>query len=239
MTALPLCEVSPATVGTVEDWRQQHPSWLYSALLTGHLRHHEQITEDWPLDDVLPGRLPLPSGRLVVGDPYLVEPDHAPLERPLPRGEHEVLVARARVAAGRRRNAAALLITGERPITTWEAPPTGCEVGAATACFADVGALSALVAAVAEDEDPLSRALDADDPDAPVVCAPPATGAVPVAAFGSGWGEGTYPIWLGLAADGSVSVVMVDFLLARDPWTREEPRGEEHTSIWKRLRRRT
>lgn len=101
-------------------------------------------------------------------------------------------------------------------------------------------------------DDPISTGLGVNDGAmAGATCIPPSEGALAVAAFHSGWGDGVYPTWLGHAADGSVSVVMTDFLVATDPWSRDpepttrepdtaaEPAAAEQParprSLWRRL----
>lgn len=77
-------------------------------------------------------------------------------------------------------------------------------------------------------EDPLSKVLHSNPPRGDnAVCTAPSEGALPVAAMFSGWGDGTYPVWFGHAADGSVSVVLMDFLVAGDPWTAQALEEEE------------
>ena len=67
-------------------------------------------------------------------------------------------------------------------------------------------------------EDPISRALvdDKIGTDSAAIVAPEA-GAVPVALFSSGWGDGSYPTWLGLSGRGDIVAAVTDFLLTADP----------------------
>lgn len=86
-------------------------------------------TCDHPLEIQELGVLPLPTGRLVACDPYLLAADARPLQQPLPPGDYPVLAAWALVSPERPRNAAAVLVLGSAPITSWsmsrtEDPPS-------------------------------------------------------------------------------------------------------------------
>lgn len=234
---LPAAPDGPTPVADQEGWLQAHPTWLYGAIRAGSLGD-ERDQEAWPIEVREVGALPLPSGRLVLCDPIIVEVDHPPMSTALPVGEYPVAVARARVGEDHHRTAAALLVLGQEPVARWamarpdgDAPDDWAEIGdftgygvdAGTGAFADAEALADLERTMREDEgmleDPISTALhDDEDNDTGAVVAAPREGALAVAAFESGWGDGVYPTWIGHAADDSVSVVMTDFLLAGDPW---------------------
>jgi len=104
---------------------------------------------------------------------------------------------------------------------------TGFGVDAGTGCLASPLAMADVAEVLNDDEgmleDPLSEAVESDL-DAGVLA--PRPGALPVAVFSSGWGDGLYPTWLGLAADGSVAVAMVDLLIFTDPFTSPEDDGD-------------
>ncbi len=91
-------------------------------------------------------------------------------------------------------------------------------------------------------EDPLSEVVESDL-DAGVLA--PKPGALQVAVFSSGWGDGVYPTWLGMAADGSVAVAVVDLLIFTGPFTSSEDESEPAGSpagrcgFWTRLLRRS
>lgn len=130
--ALPPCHVTPAEVHSAQEWRQQHPSWLYSAVLSGHLRDHgaphehryhrdHQVPRDLPLTLDELNRLPWPFGDPVDDDPDLAALDFSPFADELPDGEHPAFVARTQ--SGTDRDAAAVLfVAGTAPITTWDLP---------------------------------------------------------------------------------------------------------------------
>jgi hypothetical protein len=239
---LPSCSILP--VGTVRDgadWQQQHPSWLLRAL-------HESSIVDRPDQrsyaiSVHPiGSIPLPTGQLVACDPYLVQAAQPAFLQPVPAGDHPVLVAMATITDDQRRTLAALVLLGTDPlpaVTSWQLGRTeeatgdplaigefvGFPVDAGTGCFAGPAAIDDLLVAMAQDEgmleDRLSTALELSPLEAAV--ASPQPGGPAVAAFRSGWGDGAYPTWIGLSADGRPVLAMTDFLLFTDPW---EPADE-------------
>ncbi len=238
-TSLPTCTVAPGPVArSAREWQQQHPTWLYAGLLAGtvadrtstsHERHEVAVDEL--------GTVPLPDGRLVACDPYVGGAGAAPFRTLLPRGEHPAYLARTRITDDHWRVMAVVLATGPGPVSSWsmgrvgeEVLPTkageytGFGVDAGTGCLASPLAMPDVAEVLDDDEgmleDPLSVAVFESDLDAGVVA--PRPGALPVAVFSSGWGDGVYPTWLGLAADGSVAVAMVDLMVLNDPFASPE-----------------
>lgn len=221
---------------SAREWQQQHPTWLYAGLITGAVADRTSTSRerhDVAVDEL--GRVPLPDGRLVACDPSVGGADAAPFRTLLPLGEHPAYLARTRIAHDHWRVLAAVLRTGPGPVASWamarvgvEALPvrareyTGFGVDAGTGCLASPLAMSDVAEVLDDDEgmleDPLSVMVFESDLDAGV--AAPRPGALPVAVFSSGWGDGVYPTWLGLAADGSVAVAvaMVDLMVLNDPF---------------------
>jgi hypothetical protein len=239
--ALPACSVSlSATITSGAQWHQQRPTWVYQAFGAGSITDHsERGAEPHPVSMVTLGSIPLPDGRLVACDPYLADQDEKPFLRPVPAGVHPVSVAVATIDADHARVMAALISFGAlaqppAPIVEWELGRTdpaatgamgigefvGYAVEAGTGCFASPAAISDLSVAMRSDdgmlEDPVSEAIDSTPFEAAV--ASPREGGAALAAFRAGWGDGTYPTWFGLTADGSASVALTDFLLFADPW---------------------
>jgi hypothetical protein len=239
--ALPACSVSlSATITSGAQWHQQRPTWVYQAFGAGSITDHsERGAEPHPVSMVTLGSIPLPDGRLVACDPYLADQDEKPFLRPVPAGVHPVSVAVATIDADHARVMAALISFGAlaeppAPIVEWELGRTdpaatgamgigefvGYAVEAGTGCFASPAAISDLSVAMRSDdgmlEDPVSEAIDSTPFEAAV--ASPREGGPALAAFRAGWGDGTYPTWFGLSADGSASVALTDFLLFADPW---------------------
>jgi len=240
LPALDAPRLAPGAVATTgEEWRQEHPSWVYQALLDGqqaerpHARGPEGRTYAVAVHAL--GEVPLPDGRVVACDPLTADAVWTrALEQVVAPGTHPAGVGVVTIDEGHRRPGTLFLVTGSAPIVRWELgtftpdadvaalPPGeffgyGVDAGTGALCSPDV---VAVLDEVGEEddgalEDPLNVALDASDVDA--ACVAPREGALAVAACRSGWGDGSYATWIGHAADGSVSVVMSDFDLLRDP----------------------
>jgi hypothetical protein len=168
--------------------------------------------------------LRLPSGRLVAADPgwlgtrlepftVAVEPGAYPVTLAVVRFEDEP--AQQRVAAGR-------LTIYEGPVATWELALRpgkdprllgddefyGFGVDTGTACFHDA-AVAATMAGI--DADALERLRSQQ----PVEVLDPGSGANLIA-FESGWGDGSYPTWIGRTAAGQVACFVADMLVLHD-----------------------
>lgn len=187
----------------------------------------EYVIEVHPLDDAV-----LPTGRVVGCDP-LVYPEAEPYTTAVPPGTYPV---RAWVAVlhqdgqeWQRRNAALQLVIREEPVVRWEPALTpeddpgtlgaleffGYPVDAGTGTLADVTALRAL--ATWDYERVEDVFIPAESPEVPV---PGAISAVTVEGDGanvitvtSGWGDGAYPTFVGLTADGEVATFVTDFMV--------------------------
>lgn len=226
------------------------PGWLYDAVQSGHLvNSRPEGDQRWPVRVLSIGHIELPDGRLVACDPYIAADAADHFITAVPSGRHEVQVVRAVVGPDHERNAAALLVTGAGAVARWtmgvtdpDAPPPaewdgfiGYAVDSGTGCFASPAGQQAATSVLMEDagmlEDPLSTALEQSPLQA--VVAAPAPDAPDVAVFTSGWGDGMYPTWFGHAEDGTVVLVMTDFLLAADPFTEPQP-PEQKRRWWQR-----
>lgn len=169
------------------------------------------------------GTVRLPSGRLVVTDPGWLKFQKDSLTVPVAPGEYAVRLAIVRFAddPDHVRTAAAKLVIADEPVTTWELALCdgqdprllgdgqfyGFGVDAGMGCFVDAEALAAITDIVEEDYEAL---LGASDEATEVI--DPASGANLIA-FSSGWGDGSYPIWIGRTHDGRVACFVADMLV--------------------------
>ena len=214
----------------------------YTSLTSGGLDDRQAETQKrLPLSLDVIGELNLSDGSLVVADPYVLEEEPRAVRQRLRAGTHVVAVGRATVGPDHDRIAAAVLVSGSDPIETWEMACWpgqdieslgdeeyfGYPVDAGTGCFASPEAAVVAGRALAADggmlEDPISRALlDGKVGTDSAAIVAPEDSAPPVAVFSSGWGDGSYPTWLGLSGEGDVIVAVTDFLLTTDPFAKPE-----------------
>lgn len=180
------------------------------------------------------GTLRMPSGALIACDPgYLqpAEPDASdpatksythqqtrhPFTTTVPPGDYPVVMSRFRWLSGSGPVVAAVKVwVGDGPVDSWEMALRAGEdirvlpdggffgfgVDAGTGCFFDAAAAAALARQTGEfvlaPEE--SKEL-ADD----------ASGANLIA-FSSGWGDGSYPVWIGRTAAGDIACFVADML---------------------------
>ena len=180
------------------------------------------------------GSVTLPSGRLVATDAML--PDGDPFEHTALPGEHPVTLLTVDLPdVGDHRVAAAMLRVAAGDPVRWE-PATlarddagglgpdeafGIAVDSGTAAFMGPEAVEALAdqAAYEPYSDAVTDGLYPDATtmrDAVVVVVDPGSGADAVA-FTTGFGDGWYPVHVGLDADGRPIVFLVDFGLLDAP----------------------
>jgi Protein of unknown function (DUF4241) len=170
------------------------------------------------------GVLHMPTGRLFAVDPswlHLGPPSGvAPFTVSAPPGDYPL--ALALVTWSQTRVAAAKLTVRDEPISSWEMAlrpgqataslPTnhffGVGVDTATIALFDAVALPEMVRR-AEHE---PAAFDIADGNHVVELADPASGAN-VLAFETGWGDGSYPVWIGRTRAGSLACYLVDMLM--------------------------
>jgi hypothetical protein len=173
------------------------------------------------------GLLVLPSDRLVASDAFLI--GAVPFTFAVPAGRHAVSVLRTDFADGDRRIAAAMVRFGAGDPARWELalvashdPATlgpdeifGYGVDSGTGAFTSPEAAAALEGEAAYTSysdgllaampgktlaDPLTASVVVDD-----------TTHANVVAFGSGFGDGAYPSYVGYDRNGQVVVVLTDF----------------------------
>lgn len=234
-----MTELPPQHVRTESPapWWKQRAGWIYSALLEGQLRDHDQ-QEDvrYVLRRESVGTLSLPGGQLVAADPYVMESEPQPFVQQLGRDVAEVITARALIAEGHERIVALILKVRSNPIREWAIATLpgqdvmtlgpegffGYAVDAGTGSFGSPEAMKVAGRVLGADggllEDPVSKALFSDGVGTrSAVLVAPEEGATPIAVCSSGWGDGQYPTWLGLDNSGNVTVAVTDFLLTGDP----------------------
>jgi hypothetical protein len=180
------------------------------------------------------GTLRLPSGALVACDPtYLqpVEPDagewatksysyrqsRQPFTVTVPPGDYPVVLSRFRWLRGSGPIEAAVKVwVSDGPVDSWtmalragEDPRTlpdggffGFGVDAGTGCFFDAAAASALARQTTEFVLGYEQSRELSDD---------ASGANLIA-FHSGWGDGSYPVWIGRTAAGDIACFVADML---------------------------
>jgi len=172
----------------------------------------------------LAGVLHMPTGRLLAVDPswlYLGPPSGvAPFTASVPPGDYPLTLAL--VVWSQTRVAAAKLTVRDEPAASWEMalrpgqdPATlpenhffGVGVDTATIALFDAVALSTMVRRVEEEP----TAFDIAERKRSVELVDPASSAN-VIAFETGWGDGSYPVWIGRTRDGSVACYLVDMLM--------------------------
>jgi len=199
---------------------------------------HRLETGDVAVAEVLPaGVLRLPTGRLVAVDPSWLSPRPPPGIGPftvtVAPGVYPLTLALLRWQD--LRVGAARLTIRDEPVSRWEMavragedlstlPPwysPGFGVDVATIALSHVVALDA--ASRLESSDP--TAFDVWHDDRPVERTELVPGANAIA-FNTGWGDGSYPVWIGRTRDGAVGCFIVDMLMlaapaaaSATPWT--------------------
>lgn len=172
------------------------------------------------------GKLRMPSGRVVAKDPtWFTHVDAFTVT--VPPGEYSVLLSVVRFAGspGHTRVAAAKLVIRDEPSETWEMALLpgqdprllgnqqfyGFGVDAGTGCFYDDSAAEAFSEIM---HDILGGGMSGSMTD-------PDSGANLIA-YHSGWGDGSYPTWIGRDHGGNVTCFVSDMLLMPGSVTAEE-----------------
>ncbi|WP_436535522.1 DUF4241 domain-containing protein [Actinoplanes sp. HUAS TT8] len=187
---------------------------------------HQLDNGDWVTATTKPGgTLRMPTGRLIAADPtWFGNAENlnvVPYTVTVPAGSYPVTLAMvswpdiSRVAAAR-------LTVEQLPIQSWEmalrpgedlaalAPGEAYNVGvdAGTMALLDEAAFTTMAPLV--DSDPALFELKARDEPIEVPGTGPGGNLI---AFGTGWGDGGYPVWIGRTATGSVGCFMVDMAM--------------------------
>lgn len=178
------------------------------------------------------GLLQLPSGRLVAADPGWLDTRLAPFTVAVDPGAYPVTLAvirfedepaHQRVAAGR-------LLVREEPVATWELALRpgedprllgdnqffGFGVDTGTACFHDAAVTATMAGRLTDAwEQFVGAHWEKLGSQQPVEVLDPGSGANLIA-FESGWGDGSYPTWIGRTAGGQVACFVADMLVLHD-----------------------
>jgi hypothetical protein len=187
------------------------------------------------LSAVPAGELMLPTGRVVAADVFFFNTE--PFTRRLPAGRHPVLLlsssrdpgvagdvaaAMIRVAPGDPVSWELALVPGQDPSSLQPGEFFGYGVDSGTGCFASAEAVAALTAGDFDEysdqvQDGMFPSDDVADWKHSVdVVVDQASGAN-VIGFTSGFGDGGYPSWFGLDADGEPLVLLTDFGILEAP----------------------
>jgi hypothetical protein len=198
---------------------------LFQAGLTVRAGEQDAVVEAVDVD-----QLDLPTGRLVAYDPTSVNVNvpPTPFLTTVPPGRYQVSLARVRFVADAEhsRVAAAKLSVRPDPVVRWElalvagqdpaklGPRTffGYGVDSGYGAFFDASAVSAVCRLLGDMEGPLMDALVRDVDSAGASVRDSVSG-LNVTTFASGWGDGSYPTWIGYTADGEVAQFVTDFLV--------------------------
>jgi len=204
--------------------------------------------EPWPLEGELVGLerqrigdLSLPSGRVVAGDPLFLDFSGDPLVRSAPPGVYPVDILLARLP-GQVRVAAAIVRFSDATASSFEQgqtingdPPETCQgftlafsVDSGTGGFAAAEFVEALVRAPRASADAAYDAivaqLDANEAgDWTSAIYEFESGTGNVVAMSSGYGDGDYPVFWLLDADGQPVALLADFKVLGDERPKEEP----------------
>ncbi|MFT4130919.1 DUF4241 domain-containing protein [Labrys sp. (in: a-proteobacteria)] len=193
-----------------------------------------------PLDSRLLGEVTVSTGQIVACDPFVFI-EARPFIRTVPTGRFPVRIAVMRSQRFGDRIAFARVEFSQAPVVTWERALVpgqdpaklgkdeyyGFPVDAGTGAFLDpavgkdIAALSTdQVQAIYDDWIRLGESYGKEHglPYSLSTTRAPHS----LVLFSSGWGDGAYPSWFGLAADGSVAMLLTDLRVVDDPPGRRE-----------------
>ncbi|MDX3485893.1 MULTISPECIES: DUF4241 domain-containing protein [unclassified Streptomyces] len=185
------------------------------------IRGHERLLNSFTV-----GRLRLPTGRLIVCDPYdYFLAERNPYTVKVPPGQYRLIVnVTQSPQANEPRVAAGGLLISEEKVASWELAllpgqdvrllPDGATYGfgvdSGMACFFDASLLPVITGAFADDDEPLT---DLDFPGIRASHFGDSPEGAALIAFDSGWGDGRYPVWIGRDGHGTVACLVADMQL--------------------------
>jgi hypothetical protein len=165
------------------------------------------------------GVLRMPSGRLVVGDPDPWLHEVVPFTETVPPGEYPLQLSVVRFADSpdHTRVAACALWVSDRPTASWNNAwregehPLLLGDGEFFGVGVDAGRVALVDAAVAPAYEEMIE--DAYDEMSGWAHELPGPGDANLITVSSGWGDGSYPVWVGRDDDGELTCFVVDFLV--------------------------
>ena len=184
------------------------------------------------------GQVNLPSGRVCVADPYMIDPEEHTIKQAFTPGKYPVRLCLASIDNGENsdtRVASAMMVLNENEVVSWtpaqyegvepeddlgedeEDESRGYGVDHATSCFVSTETLAEL----SEDEDfeklsdQLTQAITAADEQNKYSCEVVLNGQNMIA-FQSGFGDGFYYNWIGLDSDGQPCMLLTAFDVLAD-----------------------
>jgi hypothetical protein len=168
----------------------------------------------------------LPSGRITVGDAYLL--DASPLPVTFPSGRHAVLVLEVTNDYGPAVAAALIRVADSMPVQ-WK-PLTTYGVDSGTTGFASPEALAAFHAMSSRKAQAITgQLLDEYDAGAGYILTAAVTidpsSSANLVTVTSGYGDGSYRVWFGEDAGGKAVALLASFDLIDDP-TKPNPRAD-------------
>ena len=168
-------------------------------------------------EDVIAGRLSLPSGRLVA-DGFLGG-GAEPFPDRVPPGDYPVSVTVGRLPDDPHDQVAfATVAVSDAPTVSW-ARQTSIAVDGGTAGFTSAEGSDELGRMIkAGGTEVGDRAFDSLTAHDDVVTEMPITGGLDLAMFRSGYGDGGYDVWVGLDADGKPTRFVIDFTIVHLDW---------------------
>ncbi|SHN47167.1 DUF4241 domain-containing protein [Cryptosporangium aurantiacum] len=186
----------------------------------GRLRlAYEDATEDSIVELREAGELRMPTGRLVAADPYPLEFGNKPFTETVPPGSYPVIISYLPDSGT---TAAARLVIRDEPVERWELALCagqdtialgdgefyGFGVDTGTACFVDAAGADALPALLEprwiefhDREHGPTQTVDLGESGANVI------------SWASGYGDGSYPTWIGRTKGGEIACFVADMLM--------------------------
>lgn len=183
------------------------------------------------------GEIDLPSGRVCIGDPFMIEAEAQTIGRTLTPGRYPVKLCVAQIGPGNDRVAGAMLVLSDSPVAAWvpalyetegldidedddeEDESRGYGVDVATSCFIAHESAAELQDA---DDDALDRWSDQlgdaieEAERAGRSWITDSSGQDRMIAFPSGLGDGFYYNWWGMNADNEPAVLVTAFDLLEE-----------------------